>query len=101
MISPQSIAIGAAAVGLTGKESELFRFTVKHSFVMLLVISIITMIQAYVLPAVVPVYEKLGTGASNASPQISQGFVYLSILLAVLIAVWAVLKILERVKSEE
>ena len=35
MISPQSIAIGAAAVGLVGKESDLFRFTLKHSFIML------------------------------------------------------------------
>ncbi|KAF5308736.1 hypothetical protein FQR65_LT17996 [Abscondita terminalis] len=31
MISPQSIAIACAAVGLVGKESDLFRFTVKHS----------------------------------------------------------------------
>ncbi|MFH7617515.1 L-lactate permease, partial [Pseudomonas syringae group genomosp. 7] len=31
MISPQSIAIACAAVGLAGKESDLFRFTVKHS----------------------------------------------------------------------
>ncbi|MFX6540590.1 L-lactate permease, partial [Acinetobacter baumannii] len=30
MISPQSIAIACAAVGLVGKESDLFRFTVKH-----------------------------------------------------------------------
>ncbi len=33
MISPQSIAIACAAVGLVGKESDLFRFTVKHSIV--------------------------------------------------------------------
>jgi L-lactate permease len=33
MISPQSIAIACAAVGLAGKESDLFRFTVKHSLV--------------------------------------------------------------------
>ncbi len=31
MISPKSIAIACAAVGLAGKESDLFRFTVKHS----------------------------------------------------------------------
>ena len=47
MISPQSIAIGAAAVGLVGKESELFRFTVKHSFLMLFVICLLTITQAY------------------------------------------------------
>lgn len=59
MISPQSIAIGTAAVGLVGKESDLFRFTVKHSFIMLLAICIITCIQTYVIPWIIPVYEKL------------------------------------------
>ena len=47
MISPQSIAIGAAAVGLVGKESELFRFTVKHSFLMLLIICLLTYAQQH------------------------------------------------------
>ncbi|MDF6720234.1 L-lactate permease, partial [Escherichia coli] len=31
MISQQSIAVACAAAGLVGKESELFRFTLKHS----------------------------------------------------------------------
>ena len=47
MISPQSIAIGATAVGLVGKEADLFRFTVKHSFIMLLIVCILTTLQAY------------------------------------------------------
>jgi lactate permease len=47
MISPQSIAVGATAVGLVGKESELFRFTVKHSFIMLGIVCILTTLQAY------------------------------------------------------
>ena len=38
MISPQSIAIACAAVGLAGKESDLFRFTVKHSLAFLVLI---------------------------------------------------------------
>jgi lactate permease len=59
MISPQSIAIGTAAVGLIGKESDVFRFTVKHSFIMLFAICIITCIQAYTIPWIIPVYEKL------------------------------------------
>ncbi|HZY79471.1 MAG TPA: lactate permease LctP family transporter [Cyclobacteriaceae bacterium] len=59
MISPQSIAIGTAAVGLVGKESDLFRFTVKHSFIMLLAICIITCIQSYAIPWIIPVYERL------------------------------------------
>jgi lactate permease len=49
MISPQSIAIGATAVGLVGKESDLFRFTVKHSFIMLGIVCILTTLQAWLI----------------------------------------------------
>jgi lactate permease len=59
MISPQSIAIGTAAVGLVGKESDLFRFTVKHSFIMLFAVCIITCIQTYIIPWIIPIYERL------------------------------------------
>ncbi|MBL8658718.1 MAG: lactate permease LctP family transporter [Rhodospirillales bacterium] len=54
MISPQSIAVACAAVGLVGKESELFRFTVLHSLFFASVIGAITFLQAYYLPSVVP-----------------------------------------------
>ncbi len=84
MISPQSIAIGAAAVGLIGKESDLFRFTVKHSFIMLFIICILTCLQAYVIPGIVPVYKKLET-AMVVVVNTSQGFIYLSILALFLV----------------
>ena len=54
MISPQSIAIACAAVGLVGKESDLFRFTVKHSLVFTVMIGIIVTLQAYVFPWMIP-----------------------------------------------
>ncbi|MNT39877.1 Glycolate permease GlcA [compost metagenome] len=54
MISPQSIAVACAATGLVGKESELFRFTVKHSLLFAVIIGIITMVQAYLLPGMIP-----------------------------------------------
>jgi lactate permease len=76
MISPQSIAIGAAAVGLVGKESELFRFTVKHSFIMLFAIAVITYVQAYLTPWIIPEYEKGGIIAVDEA-HISTGFMYL------------------------
>ena len=47
MISPQSIAIAAAAVGLAGRESDLFRFTVKHSLIFATFIGIMTYVMAY------------------------------------------------------
>ena len=54
MISPQSIAIACAAVGLVGKESDLFRFTVKHSIVFTIMMGIIITLQAYVFPWMIP-----------------------------------------------
>lgn len=54
MISPQSIAIACAAVGLAGKESELFRFTVKHSLIFTCIVGAITTFQAYVVPWMIP-----------------------------------------------
>jgi lactate permease len=84
MISPQSIAIGAAAVGLVGKESDLFRFTVKHSFIMLFVIAVITFVQAYYTPWLIPSYE-MGAGAATVA-DVGRGFSYL-LVSAVAIAV--------------
>jgi lactate permease len=54
MISPQSIAIGTAAVGLIGKEAKLFRFTVKHSLIMLALICCMTFAQAYWIKWIIP-----------------------------------------------
>ena len=85
MISPQSIAIGAAAVGLVGKESELFRFTLKHSFIMLLVICVITTVQAYVTPWIIPRYRMMEAVTRAEVAGGSKGFIYLLILALVLI----------------
>jgi len=54
MISPQSIVVACAAVGLAGKESDLFRFTVKHSFILLFIICVITFLQSNILSFMVP-----------------------------------------------
>lgn len=82
MISPQSIAVGAAAVGLVGKESDLFRFTFKHSFIMLFIVCVLTCLQVYVSKWVVPVYKKINTtdisaNASLNSTNADQGYWYL------------------------
>ncbi|CAN0623482.1 glycolate/lactate:H(+) symporter GlcA [Burkholderia multivorans] len=54
MISPQSIAVACAATGLVGKESELFRFTVRHSLLFAAIVGAITLAQAYFVPGMVP-----------------------------------------------
>lgn len=48
MISPQSIAVACAATGMVGKESDLFRFTVRHSIGFAVLVGLITLAQAYV-----------------------------------------------------
>ncbi|MFD2232984.1 lactate permease LctP family transporter [Phaeospirillum tilakii] len=54
MISPQSIAVATASVGLVGKESDLFRFTLKHSLLLCAVVGAITTAQAYLLKGMIP-----------------------------------------------
>ncbi|SES78070.1 lactate permease LctP family transporter [Thorsellia anophelis] len=48
MISPQSISIACAATGLVGRESELFRFTLKYSLFFAMLFGILTFLQSYV-----------------------------------------------------
>jgi lactate permease len=54
MISPQSIAVACAATGLVGKESDLFRFTLKHSLMFAFIIGLITLAQAYWFTGMIP-----------------------------------------------
>lgn len=54
MISPQSIAIACAAVGLAGKESELFRFTVKYSILFVIGIGLFTYAIAFYMQWLIP-----------------------------------------------
>jgi lactate permease len=56
MISIQSIAVAVAATGMTAAdESRLFRFTIKHSVLLMAVIGLIALLYAYVVPGWVPV----------------------------------------------
>lgn len=56
MISVQSIAVAVAATGMTrADESKLFRFTIKHSVFLMVIMGIISMLFAYVFPGSVPV----------------------------------------------
>jgi len=55
MISVQSIAVAVAATGMTADdESRLFRFTIRHSVLLMVMMGIISMIFAYALPSLVP-----------------------------------------------
>lgn len=84
MISPQSIAVAAAAGNLVGQESSLFRFTVKHSFIMLMLICCLTLAQAYVIKWAIPTYELLSTKKTGAAPDLSTGYACLLVLAVLL-----------------
>jgi lactate permease len=104
MISPQSIAVGAAAVGLVGKESDLFRFTFKHSFLMLLVICVLTCLQVYVMKWIVPAYQKITVVSNTTHSAIvnnsESGFWYLLILLlSVLLIIIPLIVFKKRIKN--
>lgn len=55
MISIQSIAVAVAATGMTANdESRLFRFTIKHSVLLMAVMGLLSLFFAYVVPHWVP-----------------------------------------------
>lgn len=54
MISPQTLAVAAAAVGLVGRESELLKFALKYSLILLLCVCILTFLQSTVLTWMIP-----------------------------------------------
>ena len=56
MISVQSIAVAVAATGMSrADESRLFRFTIKHSVILMAVMGLLSLLFAYVFPGSVPV----------------------------------------------
>jgi lactate permease len=55
MISVQSIAVAVAATGMTSQdEGRLFRFTIKHSVLLMGVMGLVSLLFAYVFPSLVP-----------------------------------------------
>jgi lactate permease len=55
MISVHSIAVAVAATGMTAAdESRLFRFTIKHSILLMMAMGVVAMLYAYVYPNLVP-----------------------------------------------
>ncbi len=84
MISPQSLSVATAAVGLVGHESDIFRFTLKHSIILTAIIGLMACLQAYVISWIVPVYSKVpaapaaAKAAAIAQPLPTEGLLYLA-----------------------
>jgi len=100
MISPQSIAIAAGAGHLIGKESELFRFTVKHSFIMLLFICCLTLTQAYLMKWIIPQYTMHTGHAAAAASSTGPGMVYLLVTAGILAVIIAVVLVMGRKRRD-
>jgi len=100
MISPQSIAVAAAAGGLIGSESKLFRFTVRHSFILLSVICCLVLLQAYVLKGLIPTTLPAVRAATTGElPDVGTGYHYLLVLVAVLVVLIATVHLLSRKRT--
>jgi lactate permease len=54
LISPQNLAIGAAAVGLAGKEGDIFRKVIGYSVVFVLLMGVLALLQSGALSFMVP-----------------------------------------------
>jgi lactate permease len=73
MISPQSIVVGTSSTGLTGREGDLFRFTLPHSIFLTVIVGLITVLQAYMFPWMIPSVKKaalVARGAAGGGPLI-------------------------------
>jgi len=54
MVSPQNLAIGAAAVGMAGQEGELFRRVIGWSLLLVLLLAGLVLLQSGPLSGMVP-----------------------------------------------
>ncbi|MBN1394586.1 MAG: lactate permease LctP family transporter [Pirellulales bacterium] len=54
MIDAQSIVVAAVATGQSGGEGRILRFVFLHSVVLALLVGTLTLLQAYLLPGVIP-----------------------------------------------
>jgi glycolate permease/lactate permease len=54
MISPQNLSVGAAGVGAVGREGEILAKVIVHSLILTTLMGIVAMLQAYVVPWMVP-----------------------------------------------
>ena len=90
MISPQSISVATGATGMVGRESEIFRFTFKHSIFLAVIVGILHLLWAYVFPGIVPSYVRpvaaAAAAVSSAAAQIvvnPEGLMWLGIFVGI------------------
>lgn len=93
MISPQSISVATGSTGMVGRESEIFRFTFKHSIIMAALMGILHLLWTYVFPGIVPAYAKPVAAAVAAVANAAQaainpeGLMWLAIFVGIIAGV--------------
>lgn len=106
MISPQSISVATGATGLVGKESDIFRFTLKHSIFLACIVGVMHLLWAYVFTGMVPVYQKAvaaapaaakAAGAAPAPAINPEGLMW----LAIFVGISALVTVMSRVLGKD
>ena len=54
LISPQSLAVACAATGMVGRETDVFRITLRYSLYLLGIVIVLVLMQAYLFPGILP-----------------------------------------------
>ncbi len=88
MISPQTLSVATAAVGLVGHEADILHFTLKHSLILTFFIGVFAFLQAYVIQWMVPVYSHAVTSApasAAAAALPEEGLTYLTVTAGVVL----------------
>jgi lactate permease len=85
MISPQSIAVATASSKTVGQEGEMFRRTLPHSIAMLVIICVLTLLQAHVLSWMVPKLAAAASASKTVAPLGADGITILMISAFIII----------------
>jgi lactate permease len=96
MISPSSIAVAAAAGNLVGRESKLFRFTVKHSFILLTFACFIVLAQTYLFSWLIPKYHLRALDNAAINNDFSKSYIYLIVLGSIIFFIATIIIIANR-----
>ena len=87
MISPQSIAVAAAATKQTNKEGKIFRRVILHSVALVSIICLMTFLQANYFKWMIPKYVPLNAIATAKFSQSDLIFVVISLIAIVALAI--------------
>jgi lactate permease len=90
MISPQSLAVAAASVGLVGREGDIFRYTIKHSLILTVVVGIMAYLQAYVITWIIPKTTVANATAETFLLQTQAGLIYLAVTIGLALCITAI-----------